>query len=169
MGNLKVDKENIEEVDLNVKTNKLKDKPIDEKVNILPVATDSNIDCCIDYSKKVHYKKCEDELEIVLSGDDNKGVEIKCQGRLLKIKVKLKGICKGRKLALGVLLLECINGEFKTKGFKATNIYIPDDCNKPKCSNLTVGDFLFVLPEENICCKRTLIAKVIVHYTDLEC
>ncbi|MTI65313.1 MAG: hypothetical protein FH753_01790 [Firmicutes bacterium] len=169
MGNLKVDKENKKEVDLNVKTNKLKDKLIDEKVNILPVATDSNIDCCIDYSKEVDFTKCEDELEIVLSGDDNKGVEIKCQGRLLKIKVKIKNICKGRKIALGILLLECINEEFKTKGFKATNIYIPDDGDKCKCCNLTVGDFLFVLPEENICCKKTLVAKVIVHYTDLEC
>lgn len=114
-------------------------------------------DCCFDISKDVEFGKCEDNEEVTVGP-----VTLSCQARLLKVNVFLKNVCRGRKVALGVLVCE----KNSTIGFKGTEVIIP---GKPGsgCTNIKITNFCFVIPERNICDKRKVEVKVIAHYTDL--
>lgn len=114
-------------------------------------------DCCFDMTEDVFFDKCQDYEEKTV-----KPVRLQCQARLLKINVFLKNVCRGRKVAIGVIVCE---GD-KTRGFKGTEIEVP---GKPcsGCTSIKINNFCFVLPERSICDKRKLKVKVIAHYTDL--
>lgn len=114
-------------------------------------------DCCFDISEGVFFDKCQDNEEKTIGP-----VRLKCQARLLKINVLLKNVCRGRKIALGVIVCE---GK-KTKGFKGTEIEIP---GKPGsgCTTIKINNFCFVLPDKSICDKKRFEVKVVAHYTDL--
>lgn len=97
---------------------------------------------------------------------DNKDIqtEIKCQGRLLTIRVILKYICPNRKIAIGVILFE---GN-KVRGFQVKEIVAPPlPTNHPSgsCDHVVVCKFYFVL-SGSIASPLTLTPKVIAHYTD---
>ncbi|RKD30541.1 hypothetical protein [Thermohalobacter berrensis] len=126
------------------------------------------IDCSIDDREQVTFEPCEDNKDITLLGPDRDGIVIKCQARLLNLRVRLKNVCKGRKIALGVLLCEFDSeGILRPRGLRSALIEVPNDGNTPKCTNVNVNELCFVLPDNNICHKRRVFVKVIAHYADL--
>lgn len=119
------------------------------------------VDCrgCIEKTEDVTFKHCEDVKEVTIHG-----VKLKHEGRLLKVKVELENVCPGRKVAVGVLLYkkECLGKELK--GFKTCEIEIP--CSLTPCHNrIKIGEFCFILAEQDLCSKNKLQLKVIAHYS----
>ncbi|MDD3840208.1 MAG: hypothetical protein PHP06_06500 [Clostridia bacterium] len=124
------------------------------------------VDCCCE-TQDINFDACQDTEDFTIGGDN--GIELKCQARFLKIRIKFRNVCKGRKLAIGVIVCEFEGGVLRPRGFKGVVVNVPDDGKKPKCCNVRVDQFCFVLPEEDsICCPRTIRVKVIAHYADLE-
>ncbi len=115
--------------------------------------------CACEKSQIVIFGPCEDMKEVTVPD-----VRLKCEGRLLKVKVELRNVCAGRKIHLGILVSEEEGGGFKTKGFRATKLTIP---GRPgSCINkIKVGDFCFVFPEEDSCCQRKFKINVVAHYS----
>lgn len=114
--------------------------------------------CCCAKSQDITFEVCQDVKDFTIQD-----VQLNCEGRFLKIRVELDRVCSGRKVTVGVLLCENISGTFFLKGFKVCELDIPsgDSCK----DNVPVGEFCFVLPEENLCSRRTVSVKVIAHYS----
>lgn len=92
-------------------------------------------------------------------------VHLHSEGRILKVKVQLKNVCKGRKIRLAVMLFEKECRETKLKGLRVVEITIPGFPNG--CvGELTVGDFFFALPEEyNGMNQKEVKIEVVAHYS----
>lgn len=116
-----------------------------------------DVDCCFIGKDDVVFEVCQDNKEETVGP-----FKLKCQARLLKINVKLKDVCKGRKIAVGVIVCE----DDKIIGFKGTEVLIPGRFGSG-CRDIIIKNFCFVLPESEICDKRRIIVKVIAHYTEL--
>ncbi|WP_432401179.1 hypothetical protein [Wukongibacter sp. M2B1] len=152
---------NIEEI---VANNIILDSEIGEhSIEICPVEEEvldgsfEDVSCCFDISEDVIFNKCQDNEEKTIGP-----IRLRYQSRLLRINILLKNVCRGRKIALGILVCEG-----KTiKGFKGTEIVVP---GKPGsgCTDIRITNFCFVLPEKNICDRRKVDVKAIAHYTDL--
>lgn len=94
-------------------------------------------------------------------------------GRLLELRLTLKQICPGQRIALGLLLKEVdIFGRTYSRGFKA--LTIPAH-HANSCRDLVVGPIRFVLPEdlnphlhcEKECRKRRFLVQVFAHTIDV--
>lgn len=130
------------------------DKHCDERKK--PTLVKKDAECCFEMPEKIIFDKCQDKKEKTIGP-----VRLKCQARLLRLNVVLKNVCKGRKIAIGVLVIE----DKKTKAFKGTEIMVPGERGKG-CVDIKINNFCFVLPEKSICDKRKVEAKVIAHYID---
>jgi hypothetical protein len=135
--------------------NKLSKKPNDPNPCPPPVTCD----CCCEKGQEITFEVCQDIKDVTIQD-----VGLKCEGRFLKVRVELDRVCPGRKVTVGVLLCENINNTFFIKGFRACEVDIPGI--KGSCvNNQPIGEFCFILPEENLCNKRTVRVKVIAHYS----
>jgi len=83
------------------------------------------------------------------------------QARLLNIRIALDDICRGREIALGVIL--CDPETNKILGFKGRTFTLPGTA----CGDVILDGFCFVIPERTICSPRTVVIKVTAHYTKL--
>ncbi len=121
---------------------------------------------CCGTGENVTFGKCQDWLDFTILGDraENQGIELDCQARFLKIRICLKNVCKGRRLALGVMV--CDAADFRVLGFKGREITVPGSTGSC-CRSLNVSEFCFVIPETQMCRERRLKVNVIAHYTDL--
>lgn len=116
-------------------------------------------DCCCEKHQDVTFNTCEDIKDITVHD-----ISLKCTGRFLKVRVDLDRVCAGRKVALGVLVCENVNGTFITKGFRACEFTVPG--TPGTCvDNVNVNEFCFVFPEEKICCSRSFKVNVVAHYS----
>lgn len=117
-----------------------------------------NEDCCCTRRQDITFEVCEDVKDFTLQN-----VELNCEGRFLKIRVELDNVCAGRNVAVGVLICENVAGTFFTRGFKVREVTIPGltGCQQ----NVSAGEFCFVLPEENLCERRTVRVHVVAHYS----
>ncbi|GAA0178823.1 hypothetical protein SH2C18_18100 [Clostridium sediminicola] len=112
---------------------------------------DCDSDCC-EGTFSDEFKKCEIKKEI------SKAVFLECQGRLLRLKLKLKRLCAGNFINLGVVIL---NMDDKIIGFRVKKFKIPG------CPNTCVDickEFCFAFEDENICQKRNFKVLVIAQY-----
>jgi len=155
-------------------------------------------DCCCEKSQEIKFQPCEDIKDVNLPCKYDSPIAIGCQGRLLKIKVKLSNVCFGRFINVGVLLSEKIGRESVIQGFRACKIKVPDKpkCVKENCIDICTDEFCFVLPEQKsreykddpcsicekldekhdekhetcdgICKKRIVKVKVIAHYSSFQ-
>lgn len=136
------------------------------KINCGNPSCTAQANCCCT-TDQVTFAPCQDFQDFTVIGnrETNEGVELQCQARLLKIRVCFKNICKGRKLAIGVMLCDPVT--FKVLGFKGREVTVPNTGPAGACCPaFTVSDFCFVLPDTNLCNPKTVLVKVISHYTD---
>lgn len=83
------------------------------------------------------------------------------QARLLNIKLVIKDVCRGREIALGVILFD--EETNKVLGFKGKTVTLPGT----GCGKLIIDGFCFVIPERTICDSRNVGVRVTGHYTKL--
>ncbi|MDD2234522.1 MAG: hypothetical protein PHV03_06390 [Desulfitobacteriaceae bacterium] len=127
--------------------------PNNEEVGVLP-AVDN---CCCTRSQDITFEVCEDVKDFTIQN-----VELNCVGRFLKVRVELDNICRGRTVAVGVLLCENVQGTFLTRGFKVREVF---RAGSPGCVSNVTEEFCFVLPENNLCSRRTVRVNIVAHYS----
>lgn len=164
-----------------------------DNLNIQSAAVDGNVgcDCCCIESQDINFDPCVDIQDFTLPKAGDPPIVIGCQGRLLKLRVKLCNVCWGRCINVGVLLCENFDGTNYIQGFRACKVKVPDKPAEARtnCTDITIDQICFVLtePRSNVCpqtpctptgttcvpdvtcpgvCnKRTVTAKVIAHYS----
>ncbi len=120
---------------------------------------DHECNCCCDKEAEVTFRPCEDVRDVTV--DD---VDLQCESRFLKVKVKLDRVCRGRTVAVGVIVCEDVKGVSKTRGFRSCEFTVPGPPGG-YVENVSVNDFCFVFPENNLCDQRKFKIKVVAHYT----
>jgi hypothetical protein len=114
---------------------------------------------CGDKTEEVTLSACDEFKEFVVHN-----VRLHCEGRILTVKVQLTDVCPDRKIRLAVLLFEKDCFEKELRGLRTAEIKTP--CSLRGCvDDILVGDFCFVLPEEQICSRKEVLIKVIAHYS----
>lgn len=116
-------------------------------------------DCCCEKQQDITFNPCEDVKDFTIQD-----VVLKCEGRLLKVRVNLDRVCAGRKIALGVMVCENVGGTFFTRGLRACEFTVPG--TPGNCvDNVNVNEFCFIFPEENLCSTRRFKVNVVAHYS----
>lgn len=147
-------------------------------VTFIPNITDITVDCdadvipdCCDEAQDVTYDPCETVLDVDLPASDGY-YDLLCTGRLLKLAVRLRNVCPDRRVAIGVIVTEVINGVEYSRGFKAITagpVDVPrDTC---PCSGVIVSPVTFVFPEgldtdSTLCSTRVFRIRIVAHYID---
>ena len=116
----------------------------------------SKEDCCNTTEKKIEIPSCE----LIHSKDINFNLD--CQGRLLKVKARVQGVCPDKTVTVGVLIFE--NNKLLT--FKVREIFTGGRTGD-RCRDLDIGEFCFVFKEDNPCSSRCFTVKVIANYTNI--
>lgn len=149
------------------------------QVTFTPNITEVTLDCtptvapnCCEAPVPVTFDNCDTVVEMDLPSSAD-AYDLKCNGRLLILGIRLKNICVGRRVALGVIVSEVINGVEYSRGFKA--ITVPAQAcsvNCPcQCQTVLIKPITFVFPEDlddtpDLCDKRDFKVRVIAHYID---
>ena len=113
-------------------------------------------DCCNAIEKSIEIPSCE------LMSSRDISFKLDCQGRLLKVKAKVQGVCPNKNVTVGVLVFE--NNKLLT--FKVREVFTGGRAGD-KCRDLDLGDFCFVFKEDNPCSSRCFNIKVIANYTNV--
>lgn len=138
--------------------------PLDRPFEREPCSEEKDMDfksicACLDKSEEVSLGACDIFKEFTVHN-----VHIHSEGRLLKVKVQLKDVCPGRKIRLAVLLFEKECREEELKGLRTAEIKAP--CGPCGCiDELTVGDFCFVVSDDQLCSRKEAKIEVIAHYS----
>lgn len=134
---------------------------MEEEAVDIPECTPHCPDCC-DQDLPITFKPCEDVLDWTVQN-----VTLKGQGRLLKVRVQLKNVCRGRNIRMAVLLCEKSGSTWFLKGLRTCEFSVPG--SQGCLETLTVGDFCFIVPQENICNPYEVAVHVIAHYSSFPC
>lgn len=126
-------------------------------------------DCC-ESSVDVPFKPCDTMIVKNLPNDAD-FYTLKCDGRILSLQVRLKNVCPGRRIAVGVIVTEIIGGQEVSSGFKAVTVpslILPPTC---PCGTVVVKPMVFILPEPTsdtlgLCKQRVFRVRVVSHYMD---
>ncbi|WP_461205421.1 hypothetical protein [Clostridium sp. DL1XJH146] len=110
-----------------------------------------NEDCC-EGTFCDEFDKCEITKSIT------KQVFLECQGRLLRLHLKLKNVCTGHYINLGVVIL---NKKREILGFRVKKIYI---AGPPHTCTDICKEFCFAFEDKNICKERKFKVLVIAQY-----
>ena len=113
---------------------------------------------CADKCEEISLRPCEEFKDVTLHN-----VRMYSEGRIIKVKVQLCDVCRGRRIRLAVMLYEKECFEKRLCGLKVAEVTVPGmhGCKR----KLTIGDFCFVLTEDNICTSdREISIQVIAHY-----
>lgn len=118
--------------------------------------------------KDVCYSSCEDNKccdlgELPLDG----------QGRILELTLKLRNVCPGKRVAVGIVLTEV--DEHKKECPRGQKIITVPAHDGPCCKDIPIRDLLFVMPEDlsmtgcaDMCRNcRHFIVRVAAHYIDV--
>lgn len=125
-------------------------------VDTLEDATRISVEGCTDYVEK--------PLEDVYVEDT---------GRLIRVSIRLKNICRGKRVSVGVLLHEVDgSGKLHPRGFRT---FIVPKGTHTYCEDYTIHCIYFVVPDgltdmqhTGRCDKRTFELRVIAHYLDTD-
>lgn len=117
-----------------------------------------------DHTDDIALDRCADCMVLCLSD-----VELDERGRMLELSVRLKNVCPGKRVALGVILNELDEGGNEyARGMRA--VTVPAHNESCGCDVLVRG-IRFVLPED-LCSSsdgnRRFTARTTVHYVDLD-
>jgi len=113
------------------------------------------------YEKQVStvFGECEDANSISV---DN--IALKFSGRIINVTVNLSRVCAGRKITMGVILQENLEDELKTVGYNVWEGSVPGVLGT--CIEIfSVSDFIFNLPEWDLCDERQFKVSVVAHYS----
>ena len=114
----------------------------------------------------ISYERCNNNKNIILAEHNLSNV-----GRFLTVCATVKNVCPNKKIAVGLQLYETTNGNRIIKGHKTFSVQHNESC----CSDITLSNIHFVLPEEiaetcdtsNVCSRRTFDLVTTSHYIDL--
>lgn len=146
--------------ELDKKSNISSDTITTEHAHSQPVCPEVPVDCCCEAVQPITFDVCQDTIDFTIGGST--GIDLECESRFLKIRVLLKNVCRGRKIALGVFVCQLEDNEFKIKGFRAREITVPPG---EGCCNVRVDNFCFVLPQNDLCRKKEVRVEVVAHYS----
>ncbi len=116
---------------------------------------------------EVYFEKCED-YKLCQLGD----APIDGQGRILDLCLRLKSVCPGKRVAVGVMLYEMdAHGHEFARGMKTFTVAAH---RQSRCTDISVETVRFILPEDigtgtsgDSCgCRRHFLVKVAAHYID---
>lgn len=127
---------------------------------------DVSSDCCCSTCKDITLPACS-----TLTADSITVENLACEGRFLVLNVDLKNICKGKKVAVAVLLYDkdSVTGKLTPIAFKVFSATAPNDNLPPSCTEFVITNICFALPDDNsLCTDRTLVAKVIANYVGFD-
>lgn len=135
---------------------------MDEKMLYYNCPPEKDDECKCVLKKEVKFGCCEDFKAETIEG------EVKCEGRILKVNVKIKKACVDKAISVAVLL--CENGKVLAFNvIKAKNE--PWDIKNTCCADTIEKTFYFVIPDENLVRERCFTVNVLAHYieTCIEC
>lgn len=130
--------------------------------SIAQIRYNTDINCCCCHSTPVEFENCADYLEPELIEAD-----LKSQGRLLVVKIKIKA-CKKRKVAVGALIykVDPITLNEDLVKFKVCEGYMPNPDTADYCVE-QVFKFCFVF-ETELCEPLKLNIKTIAEYSSFD-
>ena len=125
-----------------------------------------NVDVNDMSSHYINFERCNNNKNVVLDAQNLSSV-----GRFLTVSTTIKNVCPNKQIAVGLHLYETTGGSKIIKGHKMFAIQHNNNC----CSDITLSNIHFVLPEEiaetndtsNICSRRTFSLETTSHYVDL--
>ncbi len=134
-------------------------------------SADRNIRQCVEYmpyAAEVGIRGCQDSIIYDLGN-----VDLESTGHIIQLRMTLKNVYPGRRVALAVLLNEVDDMGNEAKcGLKT--ITIPAH-HQPSSTDIELRSIRFVLPDDDCyhnahyasrCRKRNFIARTIAHYID---
>ncbi|MDV3426463.1 MAG: hypothetical protein LIR50_04660 [Bacillota bacterium] len=130
---------------------------MDEKTMYQNYPPECNDECKCVLKKDVKFECCEDFKCENICG------EVKCEGRILKVNVKIKKACIDKAVSIAVLLCE----HDKVIAFnviKGKNELW--DLKNRCCTDTIEKTFYFVIPDENIARERCFTINVLAHYIE---
>jgi hypothetical protein len=116
-------------------------------------------EACCEKQQEVTFNSCEDIKDAVIHD-----INLKNECRFLKINVKLKKVCSGRKITVAVIVSENICGIYVLKGMKGFEFTVPGT-NGRCMENVDADGFCFIFPDEDLCSTRKFKINVIAHYS----
>lgn len=146
------------------------------QVNFTGIFQEVVIDCedvvipdCCEAAVVIPFAACDTVVELDLPSDTDY-YDLKCNGRLLSLGIRLRNVCPNRRIALGVIVTEIIGDTEYSRGFKAITIPAQPPTSFP-CSPVIVRPIPFILPDDinggaGLCSERVFKVKVIAHYMD---
>ncbi len=133
--------------------------------------TDYDIRQCVEYmpyTAEVGIRGCQDSIIYDLGN-----IDLESTGHIIQLRMTLKNVYPGRRIALAVLLYEIDDVGNETKcGLKTINIPAH---HQPLATDIELRSIRFVLPNDDYhdnahsvsrCGKRNFIARTIAHYID---
>lgn len=148
------------------------------QVTFTPNITDIVVDCdadvtpdCCEPPEDVTFDECQTVIELDLPSPTGY-YDLKCNGRLLALGIRLRNICPDRRVAVGVIATEVVNDVEYSRGFKAVTVPAQPASLTCPCSGVIVKPITFVFPEDlddtpDICDERTFRIRVLAHYIDI--
>lgn len=125
---------------------------------------------CVGPRSEAVIEGCKDSIIYDL-GD----VDLDSTGRIAQVRLTLKNVCPGKRVALAILLNEVdILGHEIKRGMKTMTVPAH---NSPTCRDIELRCIRFVLPEDDgtipchstpICGRRVFVAKTVAHYIDYD-
>lgn len=120
-----------------------------------------------------HPEPCPDPLSFAISGCsdticiDAGTLSLDAQGRIVQLRVTLRDICPGKRVALAVAMSETVCGKSQPRGLKT---YVVPAHHNTVCQDITVQCIRFILPDAlsgcGPCCPRDLQVQCFAHYID---
>ncbi len=111
-----------------------------------------------DRMEDIVFMPCEEYRDITV----NK-IHLHSEGRLLNVRIRLSGVMRGRRIRLAVLMYENDGDGKRLGGLRVAEVTVPGAHGYQR--ELAVGDFCFVLPEEDICVNGSEVTiQIIAHY-----
>ena len=90
---------------------------------------------------------------------------LQCNGKLVEVSVDIDNVCRGRRIAVGVDLVEVNSQEVEEpRGFLVKEFTIP---NITPCTSFTASGFCFPITDSSGCVSRNFKAKIFADYTDV--
>ena len=103
-----------------------------------PPPTTAQCENCIE-TKTVEFDKCEPIK------DESITIDFDGEGKWLRINLTVKGVCKARNVAAGILIEEIVDGKEVPIAFK-TIVLPKSDANSSQCENRTCDCAKFAIP-----------------------
>lgn len=115
--------------------------------------------CCCQACYQFTVEPCDSIIPVSV-----KVPNLQCNGKLVEVSVDVDNVCGGRRIAVGVNLVEVNSQEVEEpRGFLVKEFTIP---NITPCTSFTASGFCFPITDLGGCASRNFRAKIFADYTD---